>query len=85
MRSNNMADEKWNLEKREVEEYTITRRGANTYFLYSIRIERDKNSHLRKLTIDMTSGTIELPPVAFKIFGILVSQGILTIDELLGH
>ena len=79
-----MNEEKWEVKRKNVEEYTISRRGANTYFLYYIRIERDKEGKLRRLIIDMTTNTIELPPIAFEIFGLLTEQGILKEGELLG-
>ena len=79
-----MNEEKWEVKRKNIEEYTISRHGANTYFIYNIRIERDREGKLRRLLVDTSTGTIELPPIAFKIFGLLVEQGILKEEELLG-
>ena len=81
----NMNEEKWEVKRKNIEEYTISRHGANTYFLYYIRIERDKEGKLRRLIIDLSTGAIELPPIAFQIFGLLTEQGILKEEELLGR
>ena len=81
----NMNEEKWEVKRRNIEEYVLTRRASGTYFIYDVRIERDEKGKLRRLIIDMTTNTIELPPIAFQIFGLLTERGILKEGELLGR
>jgi len=80
-----MNEEKWEVKRRNIEEYVLTRLGDNTYFLYDIRIERNKEGKLRKLSIRTISIDIDMPPIVFKILGLLVDKGIIKQEELLGR
>jgi len=80
-----MNEEKWEVKRRNIEEYVLTRKGSNTYFLYDIRVERNKEGRLEKLIIRSISMDIDMPPVVFQILGLLVDKGIITQEELLGR
>jgi len=80
-----MNEENWEVKRRNIEEYVLTRKGSNTYFLYDIRVERNKEGRLEKLIIRSISMDIDMPPVVFQILGLLVDKGIITQEELLGR
>ena len=85
MRLNNMTEEAWEVKKKNIEEYVLTRKGTNTTFTYYIRVERDEKGELRRLIVEMSTEIIELPPIIFRIFGLLTKEGIVRKEELLGY
>ena len=76
-------NKEWIVRRRDVEEYLIARYERSGSYYYDIRIERTDGGELKKLIIDTSTERIELPPIAFKVFGLLVGQGILKEEELI--